>query len=248
VTQYSPELPFLPELSLLRHATQATNSPSSQPNIFSDGVLLAFKALTVFFQHGQPESGNRFVTSDLYAITALNHVRDVYGAVPLETIQTLLMIGYYRFFVRHSPEGIAIIRRAIEHAIASGYQHGQNEAIDPRNDRDQIPYGFPISEIRRRTFWSCFILDSYVCWMADRPQSIRPHELRLQLPCTERTFLSSRDIHTRLLQEDDENYKKRIEDNCQKLFEIEEGEVSLFIRMVDLCGKILSTTRERRCI
>ena len=47
---------------------------------------------------------------------------------------------------------------------------------------------FIAEETRRRTFWSCFILDRYMASGARRPTMIRPDDVQLQLPCGEKTW------------------------------------------------------------
>jgi hypothetical protein len=154
------------------------------------------------------------------------------------------MIGYYEAFVKHSAAGVSIIKRAVEHVLASGYQFDQNEAIDNPSGNFTTP------EVRRRTVWSCFILDCYTCWIGHRSQSLRPHELRLQLPSTESTFLCGREIQTRFLREDKQTYEKRIEDTRERKFEVEEGGVSCLTQLVDLYREIFdfSTIQELRCL
>ena len=44
-------------------------------------------------------------------------------------------------------------------------------------------------EVRRRTLWSCFIMDRLVSFICSRPQTLRSVKLRVQLPCPERQFL-----------------------------------------------------------
>jgi hypothetical protein len=234
----------LNELSLRTHAIRATKAPPSQSKTLSIGLLLAFHALTVHLQHKPSESGNRFVDADRHADAALNHVGHVYGAVPLETIQTLLMVGYYQWAIKRNVCAVGIIKRAIEHALASGL----NETIHHGNNRDESPYNLTTSEVSNRTFWSCFVLDAYICWIENRSQSLSLHDLRLQLPRTESSFLRGQEVQTRLLEEDDETYEKRIENTREKDFEVEESDVSRFVRLVSLYRKIfdLSATQDLR--
>lgn len=56
-------------------------------------------------------------------------------------------------------------------------------------------------EIRRRTFWSCFILDRYLSSGKHRPQMLRVCDLRLQLPSSDHAFLFGEKVRTPLLSE-----------------------------------------------
>jgi hypothetical protein len=242
MTRCYMELPFLHEVSLQNHAILAA-SPS-QPTALSAEVLLAFNALTASILVS--ESDSHAVTPDEYVDAAFRQIDFASSAPSLETIQVLLMVGYYQWIIQHNDCGIGSIKLAIERARVLGYHRDQNEIVDHKNDRNGFSDGFTASETRRRTFWACFIMDSYICWMAYRPRSLWTHEFQLQLPCTERAFLYGRTVKTRLIQEDDETYQKRIGDTHESNFEVEEGAVSLFIRLVYLYGEILNFSI--RCI
>jgi hypothetical protein len=65
-------------------------------------------------------------------------------------------------------------------------------------------------EIRRRTFWSCYIMDRYLSSGKYRPQMLHASELRIQLPASERSFLFAEKVRTLMLGED-ENKVGRLE-------------------------------------
>ena len=44
-------------------------------------------------------------------------------------------------------------------------------------------------EIRRRTLWTCFIMDRLVSFVCSRPQTLRTSKLCVQLPCAEGPFI-----------------------------------------------------------
>lgn len=51
-------------------------------------------------------------------------------------------------------------------------------------------------EIRRRTFWSCFVMDRYLSNGKYRPQMLNARGLRIQLPSSERAFLFGEKVRT----------------------------------------------------
>jgi hypothetical protein len=240
---YYAELPFLHKPSLVMHPMPSAKLPVVQWH-FSLGVLLAFHALTS--HHESSESGNRFVTSDMYAQAALSQTDDTHSPNPLETIQTLLMVGNYYWVVRGNKSGIRHLKRAFKYFSSSGYLEGQNETINRGNDQAG-PSGNLLEQILGRTFWSCFILDSLICWTEKLSREFKPHEVRIQLPTIEATFSRCRRINTRFLQDNDETYKERVKDT-ETNSEFREGAVSLLIRAVCLYGEIyeLCTTQEWR--
>nr|POE72440.1 putative transcriptional regulatory protein pb1a11.04c [Quercus suber] len=60
---------------------------------------------------------------------------------------------------------------------------------------------FIYQEIRRRTFWSCYILDRYLSSGKYRPQMLHAKELRIQLPASERAFVFGTNVRTLMLGE-----------------------------------------------
>ena len=63
---------------------------------------------------------------------------------------------------------------------------------------------FVQQEIRRRTFWSCYIMDRYLSSGKYRPQMLHAKELRIQLPASERSFLFAEKVRTLMLGEEDD--------------------------------------------
>jgi hypothetical protein len=61
---------------------------------------------------------------------------------------------------------------------------------------------FILQEIRRRTFWSCYIMDRYLSSGKYRPQMLHARELRIQLPASERSFLFAEQVRTLMLGEE----------------------------------------------
>ena len=65
-------------------------------------------------------------------------------------------------------------------------------------------------EIRRRTFWSCFIMDRYLSSGKYRPQMLNVKDLRIQLPSSEKAFLFGQKVRTLLLGEETSDPQHRI--------------------------------------
>ena len=68
---------------------------------------------------------------------------------------------------------------------------------------------FTEQEIRRRTFWSCFVMDRYLSSGKYRPQMLNVKDLRIQLPSSEKAFLFGEKVRTLLLDEEPDDYKHR---------------------------------------
>jgi hypothetical protein len=119
-------------------------------------------------------------------------------------------------------------------------------------------------EIRRRTFWSCFILDRYTSSGKYRPHNLDPRMFRVQLPASERKFVFVDRVHTLMLGEDEQQAKQRQIESANRVKEekkdspprgwtrldarenkirLEAGEnegiISRHVRALDLYGKVL---------
>jgi hypothetical protein len=91
-------------------------------------------------------------------------------------------------------------------ALVNEAQHLKGVGI--RTDRSEIRSGlskgdaFIEQEIRRRTFWSCFIMDRYLSSGKYRPSMLNVQDLRIQLPSSERAFLFGEKVRTLMLGEE----------------------------------------------
>ena len=70
---------------------------------------------------------------------------------------------------------------------------------------------FVDQEVRRRTFWSCFIMDRYLSSGKYRPQMIAVKDLRVQLPSSDKAFLFGERVRTALLGQDSGAVAERVE-------------------------------------
>lgn len=69
---------------------------------------------------------------------------------------------------------------------------------------------FIVEEIKRRTFWSCYIVDRYISSGDYKPRRIHVKEALVQLPCSQEAFLHGIDrIKTRMLRETDDHFHHR---------------------------------------
>ena len=67
-------------------------------------------------------------------------------------------------------------------------------------------------EIKRRTFWSCFVMDRYMSSGKFRPQAINSRDVRIQLPSSERAFLFGERVRTLLLSDELDDVEGRSDD------------------------------------
>lgn len=71
-------------------------------------------------------------------------------------------------------------------------------------------------EIRRRTFWSCYIMDRYLSSGKYRPQMLFAPSIRTQLPASDRSFAFGEKVRTLMLSESDGNGATRADVQNQR--------------------------------
>jgi hypothetical protein len=119
----------------------------------------------------------------------------------LESIQALLLLGYYEWSQGRGVEAWVYIGMAIRLAQAVGLEceggiddctfhssSGRERSNPEADDRES----FIIEESRRRTLWSCLMMDRMLAAGKDRPMMIRVEKLRVGLPRWDDQFFFAR--------------------------------------------------------
>lgn len=257
-------------------------------------LLLAFLALTSKFHpglvaHHSPASGNRpsnpLIAADYYAAACKGRLSGTWGeslGIPsIPRIQALLMLAMHEWGNNEGSKAWVFTGIAIRYAQLHGlhYQPGLDDDLfaRPASISDERQRGHSLHdptlttddeqidlESRRRTFWSCFIMDRYLSSGKFRPQMLRVGDARVQLPCSERAFLFGEKVRTPTLSDTLGEQSKGANGDRRsasavttpgphhgssssrdmredELFEsgIHEGPVSRYVRAVDLFGEIV---------
>ncbi|KAK3074364.1 hypothetical protein LTR53_003293 [Teratosphaeriaceae sp. CCFEE 6253] len=190
--------------------------------------------------HSPPTStrpSNPLIASEYYAAAANerlvtswmdNRVHDI------ERTQAMLMLGLHEWGMCRGAKAWLTVGMAIRAAQAIGLQYERDlddepmsraQALDCEAERmglDLSPKNatgetmseeeaFIQQEVRRRTFWSCYIMDRYLSSGKYRPQMLHAHELRIQLPASERSFLFAEKVRTLMLGEENRAVAGRAE-------------------------------------
>lgn len=189
-------------------------------------LLLGFLALTARFHeklvaHHSPPSGNRpsnpLIASQYYAAAAkarlAGNAGDGLGLPDGARIQALCMLALHDWGNCQGVKAWISLGVAVRYAQILGLQY-QLDLDDQPNSRTSAlalkPFAAPQEdfveqETRRRTFWSCYILDRYMSSGKYRPQMLNVRDVRLQLPSSERSFLFGERVRTALLSEEPED-------------------------------------------
>lgn len=165
----------------------------------------------------------------------------------VERVQAFLMLGLYEWSqVQPKTGGLGAwmyVGVAIRMAQALGLGFGDKP--DPKararahrssvgSSRVSLPLPQPelmiSKEIKRRTMFSCLILDRLLSCGKERVSTIRSEDLQIQLPCNEWAFDLSKEVKTGFLRgSTDDEGPRDVEDDSV---------LSRFVRLVDLWGDI----------
>ncbi|KAB2574991.1 hypothetical protein BFW01_g12016 [Lasiodiplodia theobromae] len=170
---------------------------------------------------------NPQIAAEYYASACRNRIASMYGGDPgvpdLQRIQAMLMLGLHEWGSCQGSKAWVTVGIAIRGAQLLGLQFEADlddmplarstamveEARHLGVNVNQREYGlsskgdaFIEQETRRRTFWSCFIMDRYLSSGKYRPQMLNIQDLRIQLPCSERAFLFGEKVKTLMLGEE----------------------------------------------
>jgi hypothetical protein len=189
-------------------------------------------------------ASDAWYASEYYAdvlTKALGGLRTSMTVASVERVQAFLMLGLYEWSqARPRVGGMAAwmyVGVAIRMAQALGLGDGDREptkVFRPRPvkpPQQTMPAGQRTiaKEIKRRTMFSCLILDRLLGCGKDRVSTIRSEDLQIQLPCSDILFDLSEEVYTGFLKPtpgDDTN--RRPSDSV----------LSRFVRLVDLWGEI----------
>lgn len=180
--------------------------------------------------HSPPTSArpsNPLIASEYYASAAserLSHGWTDSSGPDIERTQAMLMIGLHAWGMCKGAKAWLAVGHAIRTAQAMGLQYemdlddeplSRSVALSSEADRlgvdrrhkssegNEVGDIFIQQEIRRRTFWSCFIMDRYLSSGKYRPQMLHVADLRIQLPASERSFLFAEKVRTLMLGEEE---------------------------------------------
>lgn len=180
--------------------------------------------------------------SEYYATTLTKALGPLGTGASVERVQALLMLGLYEWGQTHRHSGgqsaWMYVGMAIRMAqfLRLGFGDKSKDASEP--SRRSVDYRSRATasqsqlilerEVKRRTMFSCFILDQMLACGKERLYTIRPMDLQIQLPCSEDKFDLQMEARTGFLYPRMGNEREITDDSV----------LSQFIRLVDLWGDI----------
>ena len=188
------------------------------------------------------------IASEYYAevlTKAIGGLRASMTVASVERVQAFLMLGLYEWSqTRPKIGGMAAwmyVGVAIRMAQALGLGEGD---MNPEENfrkpvifktKTPIPHSqlMIAKEIRRRTMFSCLILDRLLGCGRGRVSTIRAEDLEIQLPCSEFAFDLSEEVYTGFLVTAKDHMPN---DNVAGRFD--DSVLGRFVRLIDIWGEI----------
>ncbi|KAK8042614.1 fungal specific transcription factor [Apiospora phragmitis] len=178
--------------------------------------------------------------SEYYADTltmALGPLRTTMRVASVERVQALLMLGLYEWGQTRPQSGGLAAWMYVGSAIrmAQFLKLGFGDVKNSREGSEEPSPGISPSqriqdkEVKRRTMFSCLILDRMLACGKERSSIMRAEDLQIQLPCPEDRFDLSVPVKTLLLRPRKFGEQRHIQDDSV---------LSRFIQLVDLWGDI----------
>lgn len=160
----------------------------------------------------------------------------------LDVIQALLMLGLYEWGQTRGLSAWVYVGIAIRLAqsMALAYEDDPHshtiipKALNSLGPKLQLPPREDATEkeVRRRTLWSCFIMDRMLSAGKFRPNMISVETLRVQLPCSDDQFLFVHNVQTGFLNSD---WLEGVSIQPDSVHD--DGVLSRYIRLVEIFGR-----------
>lgn len=214
-------------------------------------------ALTQYYSPGP--NPDPLAASEYYAEALTSRLNAVTLTSPsIELIQALLMLGLHTWGMCRGQKSFLLVGMAVRMAQVMGLESEDDRepegtrassSSDDADNVDNKPSDFRLrnesdevieSEVRRRTLWSCFIMDRMLTGGKRRRSMIQVEDLCVQLPCSEEAFSFGERVLTGILTDgrnsgepmSNEKWRERSH-GCAN----DDGVLSRFIKMVEIWGR-----------
>jgi hypothetical protein len=253
---FSTEMPFLhpPTFRNRMRLAAFPRDPSTSAAELGDGKVLLLGVLTLtarfhpeLVAHHSPLSNtnDQLAASEYYATAlaaAFGPTSRNITKPSLEGIQALLMLGLYEWGQTRGLSAWVYVGIAIRLAQSMGLEYEDDPDIHSHKSSSQkaISMDLPVSqiaterEVRRRTLWSCFIMDRALSAGKFRPTMMNPDKFRVRLPCSESHFLFADSVQTGFL---NSNWLGEPPSRSENSTVNDDGVLSRYVRLVEIFGR-----------
>ncbi|KAF3000868.1 hypothetical protein E8E13_007531 [Curvularia kusanoi] len=152
-------------------------------------LILAMCAISARFStHPQLRTEPCFLRGDDWAQRAREIALKRYDSPNITILIVYLLLGLHEFGTCQG--GRSWMFGGMAQRMAYALQlHKENEYDPLVNDPDKKPLSATDREIRRRTMWSCFLMDRFNSSGTDRPLFVHEQYIEVQLPIKEHLYL-----------------------------------------------------------
>ena len=156
-------------------------------------LILAMCGISARFStHPQLRTEPCFLRGDNWAERAREIALKRYDTPNITILIVYLLLGLHEFGTCQG--GRSWMFGGMAQRMAYALQlHKENEYDPLLNDADKKPLSATDREIRRRTMWSCFLMDRFNSSGTDRPLFVHEQYIEVQLPVKEHLYIH--DIH-----------------------------------------------------
>ncbi|KAF2006140.1 hypothetical protein P154DRAFT_603489 [Amniculicola lignicola CBS 123094] len=201
-------------------------------------LVLAICAISARFStHPQLRSEPAFLRGDNWAITAREIALKRYDAPNITILIVYLLLGLHEFGTCQG--GRSWMFGGMAQRMAYALQLHKELEYDPNvQEADRKPLSATDREIRRRTMWSCFLMDRFNSSGTDRPLFVNEQYIEVQLPVKEHLYLHEIQAPTENLEG---NVPNPVPPDSGQLSDAREnmGVASYTIRLVCIWGKLV---------
>ncbi|KAF6798749.1 fungal specific transcription factor [Colletotrichum sojae] len=254
---FATELPFLhlPTLKGIIH-DKDVKKPSADVNLVLLGVLaltarfqpdlVKYVAHQTYDKVAGPKSRGALpradpsAASDYFAsalTAALGPLESALLTASVVRVQAFLMLGLYKWSQPNGGlaawmyVGVAIrMAQGLKLGFGDKLRRGKRASVPSRWNKPGrlLTESWKDREIRRRTMFSCLILDRLLSCGSERVSMVRSDDLQIQLPCTEHAFDLGRAVYTGFLRQTGEESDQAVDDSV----------LSRFVQLADFWGDI----------
>ncbi|PMD43537.1 hypothetical protein L207DRAFT_564199 [Hyaloscypha variabilis F] len=115
--------------------------------------------------------------SDHYARLAKSHAYGLSDEPSIQTIQAYLILAIRELMIWSNIKAYMYAGTALRMAQALNLNVEGSQRLSPRQ-----------KEVRRRTFWACFVVDRLISYSCNKPFAISFDSAQIQLPCSANAF------------------------------------------------------------
>ncbi|KAH6642669.1 fungal-specific transcription factor domain-containing protein [Boeremia exigua] len=177
---YGQSYPLLHKPSFMRRLSAGKVPPV---------LILAMCAISARFStHPQLRTEPCFLRGDDWAQRAREIALKRYDSPNITILIVYLLLGLHEFGTCQG--GRSWMFGGMAQRMAYALQlHKENEYDPLVNDPDKKPLSATDREIRRRTMWSCFLMDRFNSSGSDRPLFVHEQYIEVQLPVKEHLYI-----------------------------------------------------------